>query len=487
MWARQSVRLAVVVSFLAPALLGCGARHSGLGDGASSPAPRAGASLAFDARTGKLILFGGAAETSLADTWVWQDAGWQRLDPQVSPPARENAALAYDGATGELVLFGGDSVQSDGQASDRTDTWTWDGTTWTQRHPAHSPPSGITAHLAYDAARTVLLLVTQPCHCGGQAGKNPLPDPSPVQTWTWRQGDWHAESDAGAPLAGPLGVGGRRGLPEDGVARPMWGGPDFGGSAGMAWDPISRRVLYVEHIVEENAVVPSSAMATWSWDGSWHLEHPASPPAPSADPLLAADPTGTLLFDGEGHTWQWDGHDWWAVAVPGPAQRGAAAIAYDSSSRLVRLFGGIAGKPGGLYGDTWTWDGTGWALRAGPREAQAVPQPQATEPASGISRERAIAIARKSFPEGGAVTRVDAGPRSRFALPGEVLGASGRVWVWAVIFADASIQGSCGPAGSHSCPPPARGLVVTINYMTGQVFGGSSPAPAWLLASRTPG
>ena len=48
--------------------------------------------------------------------------------------------MAYDAATGQLVLFGGFDQQ---HGADLNDTWTWNGTTWTQLSPATSPPARV--------------------------------------------------------------------------------------------------------------------------------------------------------------------------------------------------------------------------------------------------------------------------------------------------------------------------------------------------------
>jgi hypothetical protein len=59
--------------------------------------------------------------------------------------------MAFDPATGDLVLFGG----YDG--SYRNDTWTYDGTTWTQQFPATSPPRSL-ASMAFGPASRGLVL-----------------------------------------------------------------------------------------------------------------------------------------------------------------------------------------------------------------------------------------------------------------------------------------------------------------------------------------
>lgn len=473
----SSHRVAALVGTLLM-LTGRGALHGGTGTNASAaqPEPRSSASLAFDAKTGQLVLFGGAAEQSLGDTWVWQSSSWRQVQPPTSPPPRENAALGYDPAGGQLVLFGGDSVGDGGQVRDHTDTWTWDGSSWTEQHPRHHPAFGISPRMATDAARGVLLLVTQPGNTSSSL--------APVQTWTLRDNDWHAESGDSAPLAGVFAAGsGHQGLADGGDARPIAGSNDYTGSAGIGWDPVSRHVLYVEHVVVADAPVPQNGLVTWSWDGKWRLEHPPRTPAPSSDPLVATDSIGVVLLGGDGQTWHWNGATWAQLDVSGPPARAAGAIAYDSVAKLTRITGGVAtAQPGGVYDDLWTWNGTVWSRSAGRAVAQAVPQPEATMPPTHVSREQAIASARKFFPDLGAVTRVDSGPLSRFA---EGFGsAGGRRWVWVVVFGNAPAIAEGGPCcyrGPQTPPPQSHGMMIFVDYQTGQSLSAESPVPAWLL------
>src|SRR6266568_8646495 len=61
-------------------------------------------------------------------------SNWARQAPASSPPARSNAAIAYDAATGTVVLFGGLTRTASGIVV-FSDTWTWDGSTWTKQNP----------------------------------------------------------------------------------------------------------------------------------------------------------------------------------------------------------------------------------------------------------------------------------------------------------------------------------------------------------------
>lgn len=99
---------------------------------APGPAPRSGASMAFDQENGSTILFGGestatsaATADPLGDTWVWNGAGWGQAKPATSPPARYAAVMDDFTSLGGPVLFGGEAV-----SGGLSDAWLWNGTDW---------------------------------------------------------------------------------------------------------------------------------------------------------------------------------------------------------------------------------------------------------------------------------------------------------------------------------------------------------------------
>ena len=55
--------------------------------------------------------------------------------------------MAYDAATADVVLFGG--FDNQGYLGD---TWTWDGSAWTEQVPATSQAARSGAAMAHDAA-----------------------------------------------------------------------------------------------------------------------------------------------------------------------------------------------------------------------------------------------------------------------------------------------------------------------------------------------
>jgi hypothetical protein len=93
---------------------------------ATSPSTRYAARMAYDAATGTVVLFGGVHLThtgslTLGDTWVWDGSTWAKQHPAASPPARAYASMAYDAATGTVVLFGGFKPPGPALGS----TWIW--------------------------------------------------------------------------------------------------------------------------------------------------------------------------------------------------------------------------------------------------------------------------------------------------------------------------------------------------------------------------
>jgi hypothetical protein len=90
---------------------------------------------------GKLVLFGGSdcsgsypdpswTCNNLADTWLFDGAAWTQVFPAESPPARNGGVMAPLG--GILVLYGGATPNASPNCGLLDDTWTWDGSNWTQ-------------------------------------------------------------------------------------------------------------------------------------------------------------------------------------------------------------------------------------------------------------------------------------------------------------------------------------------------------------------
>jgi hypothetical protein len=70
-------------------------------------------------------------------------AAWVQAPSAGAPAPRSEPALAFDASTGQVVLFGGELAGSTSAAGEvMGDTWTWDGTSWTEQAggaPASTP------------------------------------------------------------------------------------------------------------------------------------------------------------------------------------------------------------------------------------------------------------------------------------------------------------------------------------------------------------
>jgi hypothetical protein len=229
------------------------------------------AMMAYDGS--HVVLFGGCCDHSnnnhnWNDTWTWDGTTWTQQSA-TGPSARIGGAMAYDGS--HVVLFGGEDTSQ----NRLNDTWTWDGTTWTQQNPASSPSARLWSAMAYDSAHTQVVLF------GGQS------DARVNDTWAWdgMTKNWTQKSPATSPGARYL--------------------------ATMAYDAANGQVL-----------------------------------------LFGGSGTSSFLND----TWTWDGTNWTQRSpAPSPPVRGSATMAYDAAISQVVLFGGIA-NGNNILGDTWTWN-----------------------------------------------------------------------------------------------------------------------------------
>jgi len=94
---------------------------------------------------------------SWSTIWVWDGFNWTKISPTNSPRPRAEHALAYDSANQQVVLFGGSGNLFQGHVA-FSDTWTWDGSNWTEESPQTSPPSRAYHSMAYDSAHGLAVL-----------------------------------------------------------------------------------------------------------------------------------------------------------------------------------------------------------------------------------------------------------------------------------------------------------------------------------------
>jgi hypothetical protein len=118
------------------------------------------------------------AAPSHDDTWLWKAGQWIELHPPTKP-ARGPCVAAFDAGHSELVVVSWDGA-----------TWMFNGYTWAQQHPFHSPPATQgDRSMAYDSTsqRIVLYGGVLGCPC-------PIQEPYVNQTWTWDGTDWSRQT-----------------------------------------------------------------------------------------------------------------------------------------------------------------------------------------------------------------------------------------------------------------------------------------------------
>jgi hypothetical protein len=289
-----------------------------------APAPRREHALAYDSLRARTVLFG-SGPTPTADTWEFDGVVWTQVNTPVAPPWRRSHGMAFDAARGHVVVFSGFGPGI--LVNPYADTWEYDGATWTQRMPAHTPGPQWSSHLEYDHARQRTVMFGGVNSPGEQAN-----------TWYWDGTDWSDHSEPSARDATALADDTLRGRTV------MFGGMN------SAW-----------------------LQDTWEHDGvRWTRITTATGPLRLSGPALAFDAqrARTVLFGGSffntcyDETWDYDGVAWTVrqLAVR-PTARQNHAMAYDRARRRVVLFGGQSGgNPGAYLNDTWEFDGNAWLL-----------------------------------------------------------------------------------------------------------------------------
>ena len=94
------------------------------------------------------------------DTWTWDGTNWTQRSPKTQMPYVFYTSCAYDPLLRQLIVFGGDETSGAENA-----TWAWTGNDWVQLHPLHSPTVRDLMGMAYDFSKRELVMF------GGQGRK----------------------------------------------------------------------------------------------------------------------------------------------------------------------------------------------------------------------------------------------------------------------------------------------------------------------------
>ncbi|HET8931702.1 MAG TPA: kelch repeat-containing protein [Acidimicrobiales bacterium] len=324
---------------------------------------------------GDVLLFSGAGPSALDDTWLWKDSNWVKLEPAATPPSRMTATMAalpggramlfggydnhnnglsdtwiFDGADwveqpvtspspsaragasatqladGDVLVIGGIEWET---GTPLSDTWIFDGTDWTEQHPATAPSARFGSALTTLANGDVLLF-------GGTVDTVDVLN----DTWVFDGTDWSA-------------VDGYRALPTP-VAMATAALPDgdivaFGGTVSLSSSTVSDE--------------------TWEFDGvAWrHLPTPHSPPARTGASMVTLANGDLLLTGGTSpgsgtfdDTWVFDGTDWTQLVTPTTRPGVSWASMVTLANGDVLSFGGMDAT-NQATGETWLFDGSDWS------------------------------------------------------------------------------------------------------------------------------
>jgi hypothetical protein len=215
-------------------------------------------------------------------------------------------------------------ISQNGRQVPLNDTWTWDGSVWTQQHPANNAPAvQQNMALAYDPiSRMVIAFYVE-----SQWYDTP-------HTLGWNGTDWQELHPATQP-------------------------PSSYGT--FAWD--GTRLIFLGAPQQEGGRYLTK---TWAWDGSNWTRLSSSVNQPPAQLFATAfdAANGRVIAVSEGETWTWDGTTWTRLSLS-KSPAGAPYMAYFPALKKVLAWGDRwNSRPSG---DLWSFDGSTWTLlQAGP-------------------------------------------------------------------------------------------------------------------------
>ena len=298
---------------------------------------RNGGGAAFSIINGGVILYGGlqtGVTAPQSDTWLFDGTTWTQLQPATTPPVRWGHQMVYDSVRYKVITFGGRSPTTTATAND---TWEWDGSNWAQVITPTAPSARAFYGMAFDDRRGKAVLY------GIQSGIVPAGQ----QTWEYNGTTWTMATPATVP---------------PGLESPA-----------MAYDK-GRGVTVM--FGGYNATSPGTDYrTTYEWDGvNWTLRTTAAAPLTGYRAALVYDDLhGRILLYGglsggvmQKIVWEYDGNNWvQALSGVGPGRATLGYAAYDTAHSQMYFIAGSGPSTAGGPNETWTYSGRSVAI-AGP-------------------------------------------------------------------------------------------------------------------------
>lgn len=267
----------------------------------------------------------------LNETWTWNGTDWTQAIPSIASaptPLRADFALCYDGYN--IMMFGGRGESE--TVGVLQDTWTFNGTTWTKEAPATVPFGRFKMELAN--------ITTAPRKTVMFGGSNVLNFLNETWVWNGSAKTWTLAAPAHQP---PVRVD-----------HMLADGPTFV----VLFGGKNSNSLYGD---------------TWKYDGTdWTQLTPTTPPSARAEACMAFDVANSnwVMFGGRDDFKMLAAETWtlntagtaWTKQAPAasPPPRVGASMCYDAQAGAVLMFGGKDPFQNFAYNDTWKWTGTNW-------------------------------------------------------------------------------------------------------------------------------
>jgi Galactose oxidase, central domain len=245
---------------------------------------------AFDTDRSKLILACWPATSINIEMYEFDGTAFKNIaTTKKKPEARRQPAMVYDQSLKKIVLFGG----YDG-SNFRDDTWTWNGTDWTEVKK-DKPPNRSLHAMWYDPLQKKTIIY------GGVGREN-------IDEKVKRFNDMWAFNGTGWTKLNPSSNPGERLGPQYAVDPNTGKLLLFGGlKSEVTNEDKDIRIQYYDN-------------ETWEWNGAantWTKLSPATSPTPRENGRLVYDPVAgkLMLFGGFGgfffgDVWYWTGSNW---------------------------------------------------------------------------------------------------------------------------------------------------------------------------------
>lgn len=205
------------------------------------PPVRRWSGLVYDQKQKKTILFGGYnASAYRNDTWSWNGTAWTELkiDNDDRPPHRAVMAMWYDPLQQKTIVYGGVGRSSLNEKVTRyDDMWAFDGAKWAKLTPGTTPGARLGAQIAVNPSTKKLLLF------GGLVAE-PIDKDSIRQFFADDTWEWDGAASRWTKLQ-PAHV------------------PDARENGGMAWDPTAQQLVLFGGYA--NGFFRSDV---WTWNGT---------------------------------------------------------------------------------------------------------------------------------------------------------------------------------------------------------------------------